>query len=170
MQHIETIELGSSQSSITFSSIPQDYDDLVVLHHCRRTSAVVDGDLFMTANATSNVYDTVRLGGTGSSAFSDSQTNSVMRVGVVPGANATANTFSNGLVYISNYTSSANKSVSIDSVMENNATASLQLLTANLIKITSALTTLEFTGSFDTGSTISLYGVTAGGYGTVTTS
>jgi len=170
MEHIETIELTASQSSITFSSIPQDYDDLIVLY-CVRSSSFL-GTNQDDINLKINTIDTtpVVLFGTGSGVGTGNFPN---EAGYAAGSNTTANTFSNNSLYIMNYKSSSNKSVSVDSVYENNGTNVILAIKSNNYAVTSAVTTLEFflsQGDIVSGSTFSLYGITAGGSGTVTTS
>ena len=172
MQHIETIELGSSQSSITFSSIPQDYDDLVLKISARSDRAAeVASQLDLLYNSSTANHSSVRLYGSGSSVGSTTDTRPF--AGIIPASASTTNTFSSETIYISNYTATQAKSISTDSVMENNATQSFQDLVAGLWNDTSAITSLEVVdvqANFVSGSTFSLYGVTAGGDGTVTTS
>jgi hypothetical protein len=90
------------------------------------------------------------------------------------GSGSTSNTFSNLSVYIPNYTGSTAKGVSIDSVTENNGTNAFQVIAAHLTNSTSAVTSIGFfsttSSSFLTGTTISLYGITKGSDGIVTTS
>jgi len=173
LTHIETIELGSSQASITFSSIPQDYDDLVLVHSIRtaRNNNVRD-QLVLSLNGSGSNFSVIKLDGNGSSA--GSQSYAVGRFAQVSTTNATSNTFGNGSLYISNYTASQNKSFSADSVSEDNGSTAYQSIYAGLWSNTSAVTSLSFVSAdaFDllSGSTASLYGVTAGGDGTVTTS
>ena len=77
-------------------------------------------------------------------------------------------------MYIPNYTGSTNKSISVDSVTENNATNNLMNIQAGLWSNTAAITSILFTsdtaGGFLAGSTISLYKITKGSDGIVTTS
>jgi len=172
MELIETVELASSASSITFSSIPQDYDDLMILVSARSTRTGANQDLFlMNPNATTGSFSQVILFGDGSTATSSQGTTNA--VGYLPTADTTSNTFGNIEVYISNYTSTGNKSISVDGATENNATNARQFIFACLSTLASAYTSIEMelnTSIFDTGSVFSLYGVTAGGDGTVTTS
>jgi hypothetical protein len=74
----------------------------------------------------------------------------------------TANTFGNTDIYIPNYAGSANKSVSVDTVEENNGTTARALLGAILWSNTAAITALGLTpvsGSFVQYSTATLYGI-----------
>jgi hypothetical protein len=61
----------------------------------------------------------------------------------------------------------------VDTVSENNATAAFQRIIAGLNNSTAAITSINFfpsSGNFVAGSTISLYGITKGSDGIVTTS
>jgi len=91
------------------------------------------------------------------------------------GSTSTANTFTNSSVYFPNYAGSTNKSMSFDLVMENNGTLAFQEIMAGLWSQTTAISSLTFTASGSgatlvAGSTISLYKITKGSDGIVTTS
>jgi hypothetical protein len=75
----------------------------------------------------------------------------------------TANTFSNGAVYIPNYAGSAHKSVSWDYVTENNSTTADQMILAGVWADTAAITSITLalpSGVFTQHSTASLYTIT----------
>jgi len=171
LTHIETIELGSSQASITFSSIPQDYDDLIIKVSTRNTNSTAGHRLGeIELNGSSANFSAVNLLGTGSAVATQTQySNLVFRAA---GGGTTANTFGNADIYISNYTASSSKSISSDSVYENNGTSVIleiiETLWSNSAAVTSVTLTLD-ADNFTADSTFSLYGVTAGGDGTVTT-
>ena len=70
--------------------------------------------------------------------------------------------FGNLEIYFPNYLTSAAKSYSVDSVVENNATAGMASLDAGLTSSTSAITAITLTpnsGSWVQYSTVYLYGV-----------
>jgi hypothetical protein len=93
--------------------------------------------------------------------------------GRVNGADSTSNTFASSSLYIPNYAGSNQKSSSLDDVAENNATASIQEIVAQLWADTAAITSITLTansGNFVVGSTVSLYGILKGSDGIVTTS
>jgi len=173
MEHIETIELTSSQSSITFSSIPQDYDDLIVLVSGRSDRSATSDGLKMELNSSSSNFSRVRLVGNGSSASTSSSSDNFVGQ-CLAASTSTSNTFGSTQIYISNYTLSQSKSISVEAVSENNSTTAFQELLALLWSNNSAITSISFvttnSANFVTGSIISLFGVTAGGSGTVTTS
>jgi hypothetical protein len=177
MTLIETKTLSSAAASIEFTSIPQDGTDLYLLTSLRDTAAIIGSAgarLIFNGNGTGSSRKS--LTGNASSATSDSESTIWVRYGQHPGANATANTFSNDSVYIPNYSGSTNKSVSADAVGENNASGSdsaYQVLTAGLWANTAPITSLQVQSnstSFAAGSTFSLYKITKGSDGIVTTS
>ena len=111
-----------------------------------------------------------RLYGSGSGVGSES--NTTTDVTLPTGAN-TANTFSNASIYFPNYASSNFKSISVDSVDENNGTAAYQWIDAGLWSVTSAITSVTLTSQTSTlaeFSSASLYGITAGSDGIVAVS
>ena len=157
---LEKITVGAAgASSVTFSGIPQTgYTDLVVKASSRITSGNFP-DVYISFNGSSANFTARNLFGSGSAAASDT----VARLfGYGEGSSQTANTFTNGELYIPNYTSANNKSFSVDSVAENNATQSYAHLIAGLWSQTAAITSITITPSsstFDQNSTFYLYGV-----------
>lgn len=151
--------LGSDTATVTFSSIPGTYDDLVLLVSARTTGNQAGVTLNfngVTANLSSRW-----LYGSGSAAASSSSS-SIFAFGI-PWSATTADTFGNLAAYIPNYAGSTNKSVSIDGTTENNATESYIGAIAGLWADTSAITSATLTpqnGSFVTGSSFYLYGIT----------
>jgi hypothetical protein len=141
---IATVTVGSGgASSIDFSSIPATYTDLCVYLSTRLT--VADNSLNLTINANTGSINNFRyLAGSGSAASSASRTSSNLYDSIISNRSTwTANTFDNQMVYIPNYTSSNNKSMSHDGVAENNATAAWAQLTAIMIADTNAITSLK---------------------------
>jgi hypothetical protein len=156
---IASVTVGSGgASTIAFSSIPQGYTDLKLIYSTR------DGDtggsaVYVTFNGLSTNRSMIILQGTGSATSSGTDT---VIYGRGTSGDRTANTFSNGEIYIPNYTSSNYKSVSIDSVEENNATAARTAFTAGLWSSTAAITSITLTPSvspFAQYSTATLYGI-----------
>ena len=151
-------------SSVTFSSIPATYTDLVVKMSARTASTTgiaVDNILAQFNGITTSVYSEKGLGGNGSSAYSQSFSRSVVGTGLADTSSATSNTFGNTELYIPNYTSSNYKSTSADGVTENNATGSWVEMDAGLFSNTSPITSITFSsnGNFVQYSTFYLYGI-----------
>jgi hypothetical protein len=174
MKLIESKTLGTAAASIEFTSIPQDGTDLVILASVRSDRAEVTDDASLKFNGSSANYSTRSLIGSGSVASSDNFAGITDRIGRFdfPATNYTSNTFGNFLVYIPNYSGSTAKSVSVDLVAENNGTEGVQRINAALWNDTAAITSILFDpiGNFVAGSIISLYKVTKGSDGIVTTS
>jgi hypothetical protein len=155
---IQTVTVGAGgAASIEFAAIPQDSSDLVIVWSFRCTTNNATGD--MTINGSTANFTRVNLYGTGNSVGSQTYTSSNIAAMQVENAD-TANTFSNGQLYISNYASSANKSMSVDSVTENNGTVAQSNLLALSWANTDAITTLQLrarSGDYAQYSTASLY-------------
>ena len=173
MKLIETKTLGTAAASIEFTSIPQTFTDLVCLISSRSNRAAVNDDLRIRLNGATTDLTSRVLNGDGSAAVSYSDT-TWDSLAIQSAASSTSNTFGNSQVYISDYRGATNKVISVDSVSENNATAATQRLAAGLWSNTAAITSVLFSPvlgtDFVAGTTISLYGITKGSDGIVTTS
>jgi hypothetical protein len=148
-------------ASVTFSSIPTTYTDLVVLVSCRSSQVGAFADYGqITFNGSSSTFSYKDVYGNGSSASSTGA--SVNTIFVYQGNAATASTFGNASIYIPNYTSANNKSFSIDSVVENNGTTGYDTLTAGLWSTTTAINSVGLapaSGTWLQHSTFTLYGI-----------
>ena len=156
---IEANTLGSSAASVTFSSIPQTYTDLLVLVSARG-DAGGQRDCYISFNGSTSNF-TNKLIEMSNNLVSSAST--ARYIGPVSGTTTTANVFSNAAIYIPNYTGSTYKSFSGNFVAENNAQATNAItLTAQLWSDTAAITSVGFApsnGSFIQYSTFYLYGI-----------
>jgi len=158
MQLIETVEVGSGgAASIEFTSIPQDGVDLMLVLSARASAILTQ--LRFNGDTTDANYSRLTLRGNGSTASSFSSDGSYTLL--ASSTSQTSNTFGNGSAYISNYTSTANKSISIDTVNENNATAADAYLWAYSYSTSSPITSLSIVGSLEQYSTASLHTISA---------
>jgi hypothetical protein len=160
---IQAVTVPSAQAAIEFTSIPSTYTDLVVVGSCRTARANATDETTLTFNGSTSGYSWRLLFGNGSSAGSASGSSDVAIYGIqVNGNNSTASTFGNFQIYIPNYAGSANKSVSIEAVAEDNASTAFMKMVAGLWSNTAAITSLKLsgqTGNFQTNSTAYLYGI-----------
>lgn len=169
MVAIATTTVGSGgASSIDFTSIPATYTDLkiVISGRTNRSDGILYDNLKLQFNGNTASYSTRLLYGLGSTAASITSGNSAFIEYIYASSNsATASTFGNTEIYIPNYTStSANKSVSIDSVSESNGTNTILGPAAGLWSNTSAITSITISGqsqNFVQYSTATLYGISA---------
>jgi hypothetical protein len=160
---IEAKTLGTAVASVTFSSIPGTYTDLIVKYSGRQGSENAHNIRFNGDSG--NNYTYLMLGGDGvnnpSSGGASGVANIISR-GINPGS-STSNTFGNTEMYIPNYANiSFNKSVSVDGVNETNGTEIYMSVVAGLWSNTSAITSIEILardGNLAVGSTFYLYGI-----------
>lgn len=151
-----------SVSSIDFTSIPGTYTDLVLKLSTRQSRSEVASNIGIQFNSSSSNLSSRYLIGTGSAATSTAFGSTIL-FGNSTAATATASTFANSEVYIPNYAGSTNKSVSADSVTENNASNANAILSAGLWSDTAAITSISIVSlssdNFVQYSTAYLYGI-----------
>jgi hypothetical protein len=166
--HIQTVELTSAQASIVLTGIPQDYTDLIIQISARSLrSSTVDDAVSVKLNGTTANFTNRVLQGDGSAVQSATGFfGQGFFLASCAGAGATANTFGSATVYIPNYISAANKSISSETTTENNGTASTATIIAGVWANTAPVTNIVFDNfsgtNFIAGTSISLYGVRRG--------
>ena len=158
--------LGSSAASVTFSSIPATYTDLVLRWSARTNLGAQTGQGYITLSGdTASNYSHRTVHGNGSTASSlNSSSLGYLRIQYAyTGADPTADVFANGELYIPNYTGSANKPLSVSVVTENNDTTAYAEANAGLWRNSSAVSSIKleetFGSSFVSGSSFFLYGI-----------
>lgn len=147
-------------ASVTFSSIPATYTDLVIKISARTTFAqVYDWANIRFNGSTTGFTGRILYGDGATAAASVSAANGP----IINGNNATANTFGNSEVYIPNYTSANFKSLSSDGANETNNSTAYLSLNADLWSNTAAITSVNITpnsgSSLTQYSTFTLYGI-----------
>lgn len=155
-------------ASIDFTSIPSTYTDLCVYLSGRSTASFTRRILRLRFNnsSTASDYTGRDLVGSGSAASSGVQNagdSTYIQIFDLPAANATANTFGNIMIYVPNYANtSIYKSISVDSVAEDNATAAYMSLLAGRYNQNTAISQINLlpdSGNFAQYSTAYLYGI-----------
>jgi hypothetical protein len=161
---IEAKTLSSSSSaSITFSSIPQTYTDLLLKISAKSTATRTASGANIEFNGSSSNFSGIRVYADGSTTGAYSSGN--FAVAVVGTQTAANNTFCNGDIYITNYTNGNYKSYYADNVTENSAADAIQDFVAGLWSNTAAITSItiktDTPGSeyLASGSTFYLYGI-----------
>jgi len=162
---IQTQTLASTASTITFSSIPQTYTDLLLVFSEATSRANAIDQININFNGvTTSTYTSRVLYGTGTGQGGETLTTTFMYC-YANGGSQTANTFGSIQAYISNYASTtANKSASIEAVSENNASSGgWQNIVAGSWASTAAITSIALTPlngpNWNVGCTASLYGI-----------
>jgi hypothetical protein len=163
---IATVEVGSGgAANIEFTSIPGTYTDLVIKFSIRDSrDSQGPGYLHLKFNDNTSSYSSrfLNTGTDDGSVTTQSRTDDYASFAINTDF-STANTFGNGELYIPNYASSNNKSVSIDSVSETNHAfnAAVRNITAFLWSNSAAITKITLYGdsNFKQYSTATLYGI-----------
>ena len=146
-------------SAITFNNIPQNYTDLLIKVSARDDrSGYAINNLNITFNSASTTYTGKQIyyANSGSAASSNNY------YGSVPSPVDTANVFSSNDIYIPNYTSSNQKSFSIDDASEGNSTYFSVGFSAGLWNRTSTISQITLSpisANFVQHSTATLYGI-----------
>jgi len=157
--------LTSNTASVSFTSLPSTYTDLLVRASVRSTSAGTDWmDIQFNSNAT-NYSDRYLLAqGTSASSGNDSYGNpKIYRTNICNSGN-TSNTFSSTEIYIPSYNASQSKPVSVFSVEENNSATTYSIVAiAALWNVNTAISSIVLTSdngaNFVSGSSFYLYGI-----------
>lgn len=158
---IASVTLGTTTATVTFSSIPQTYTDLVISYE--GTSAATNGGLRFNSDTASN-YSFQRFFGEGAGgvASADGAINATY-AGIMIGSTGRTNAVAN----IMNYSNTTTYKSTISTGLTNSADATkynVSFLTGNW-RSTSAITSvsvLSNSGNFSVGSTFNLYGILAG--------
>lgn len=159
MTPIATITLAASASSVTFSSIPQTYTDLVlVASPC--STGTSQPDVYMQVNGSSTSYSRTRAGGNGSTVFSTNITGETFWV-LGPMEQLAGST--TNICNLMSYSNTTTFKVML------NRSADAEIATQAMIQLwsnTSAISSIYLypepaKGNFDTGSTFTIYGIKA---------
>lgn len=161
MTLVQSVTVGAGgAASIEWTGIPQTGKDLLCFLNVRGSTTAFR--LFIRVNGdTGSTYSYQDLNGTGTAtaATSGSLINTAW-AWVSNRSDSTASTFSNGRLYIPNYTSSVAKQIINDGVSENSAALAYQGISAGSWSGTSAVTSFAIapqTGTFAQYSIASLY-------------
>lgn len=161
---LATQTLGSAAASVTFSSIPQGYTDLVVVAQVKGATAT--GDLVYRFNGdTGSNYSRTALYGTGSAAGS-ARSSSTTYISDYYGYPTTAANATD-IIHLMNYSNTTtNKTV----LARNNGPDGTEAI-VGLWRSTAAITSIEFfitssASNIATGSTFTIYGIAAQAIGT----
>lgn len=161
---IATQTLGSNTATVTFSSIPSTYTDLVLVCFVRGTYTGGGSVTLLNYfnNDTTALYSNTMIQGNGSAASSSRQSGQNFgRLGEIASANTTAGVFSTVISHIQNYSNATTFKSNL--VRHDNAALNTQAW-VNLYRSTSAISRLDIQCSANdivSGSTFTLYGIKA---------
>jgi hypothetical protein len=161
-EKIDTVTLSSTTTTITFSSIPSTYTDLLIIARLKVTNAgTVVGELLRLNNDSTTNYSLTRLQGDGTSASSSRQSS---QAGIEIYSGAASSHFLMTKINIFSYAGNTNKTMLIEGTYDANTgnTSSTVINEVGLWRNTSAINRFDFGFNGDTfaiGSTVTLYGI-----------
>jgi hypothetical protein len=169
---IQTVTLGSTQSSIDFTNIPQVYDHLVILCNTRRDSASGTGSGQIQFNSDTNAnYRHLQMASNGNASGSPSPSTqsysyNTSRLEMFNCGNSsdTANSFPQNTIYVWNYSDNTNlKFVNSHGSQFNTSGWCYQTMYSGYWQVNNAINSIKMFptsgASFVAGSTASLYGI-----------
>lgn len=178
MYLIQHVDITSATSiEIALLNIPQNYTDLVLKISARNTSAGIEGSYIKPNNVAVGTNQTEKriIGDSGS--LSSNIRSYISGGGTAGATNTTANTFASTTVTIPSYTTARPKVFSTESSTENMNAAigtSYQVIYSSVWNDTAPITSLYLISSasnnYAVGTTVSLYGISAGSDGSTTVS
>jgi hypothetical protein len=158
---IATNTLGSAASSVTFSSIPGTYTDLVLVANVGCSSASQRAGWRVNSDTGSNYSRTI-LVGTGSSTASDRESNATAAYGIFDATNGVPTTLTGN--FITQFQNYSNATTYKTALTRYNDAGGGTGVSVQLWRSTSAITSITFVlsgGNWIANSTFSLYGIAA---------
>jgi len=153
---------GSSQT-ITFTNIPQIYQDLLLVTSIRSSTSATTDSILVQFNSTTSIYSDTDLYGNGSSASSSRGSNTYgMFAGYCAANTATSSIFGSHQTHILDYANTSAYKTTINRASADLNGSGYSVLTAGLARTTSAITTVTVfpaSANMIIGSTATLYGV-----------
>jgi hypothetical protein len=159
-EKIASTTLGSTASTVTFSSIPATYTDLVLISNVKASGGNCYPYIRLNSDTGTN-YSYTYMSGTGSSALSGRASNTAVNFMYGYSYATTANNNFNSLIQVMNYSNTTTNKTMLS--RSNNAENSSDT-GVGLWRNTAAVTTVTMVGNsndFAAGSTFTLYGIKA---------
>ena len=154
---IQTTTLGSNQATVTLSSIPSTYTDIILVVNAKWTTTT--GNAYVRVNGdTATNYSFTRLSGNGTTAASGRGASQTSLLNIFDAENPTTT----GGVYIFQFNNYANTSVYKTLLSRTNQASDSVKAYASLWRSTSAINSISFTmdsANMATGSMLTLYGI-----------
>jgi hypothetical protein len=150
---LATVTLASASASVTFSSIPATYRDLILVMNYGQVDSTFAGKVYLNADTTGANYTRVMMAGNGSSTSSNANGGSI-RWEVTGTANKQA------IIQIMDYSATDKHKTAL--VRSGDSSTSVEASAnrwANTAAVTSVL--VQFGTNLTAGSTLNLFGVIA---------
>ena len=158
--------LGSNTASVTFSSIPSTYTDLIIKTSTRNSTTSSNVNINFNNDSGTTRWSILYLRGSSTTLVSTRSfgSNDAYIINATTSSGNYTSTFSNDEIYIPNYSTSSVKQISTLSTRLGSATATgLNTNTAGYYNTASVISTINLLPSggvnFQTGSSFYLYGI-----------
>jgi hypothetical protein len=157
---IATQTLGTAAATVTFSSIPSTYTDLVLISSPANNTS--ESLYFRINGDTGSSYSTTYMTGNGTAASSARQaSNTTGILAGAPNVGLSSTVYGTSIIQVMNYSNATTYKTALCrwglASAETNATVGLWRSTAAITSVT----LLVVSGTFSVGSTFSLYGIKA---------
>ena len=162
---IATTTLGSNSSTITFTSIPSTYTDIILVLHSKSANSINNDGLSITVgngslDTGSNYSSTLVYNNNAGSTFSYRFSNSTScEIGLI------YDTYSPAIIHFQNYSNTTTYKTFLGRTGSPGGSTSVIRQTAGLWRSTAAINTIRLTHGgqeFISGTTATLYGIAAG--------
>lgn len=160
---IATTTLSTAASTVSFTSIPNTFTDLILIANARANTSGTSTSVYFTTNITGTNYSTTWLVGYGSSVASGRYSNLGQGyLGYVPGGSTNSSSRGTLIAHFMNY---ANTNIFKTTLSRGDVAEAETAAYVNLIRGTSAISTITLGegggNQFVAGSTFTLYGIKA---------
>ena len=156
---------NSVSGGVTFTNIPQNYQDLMVVMYARDTTSASNSPIYFQNfngdNGASTYSNTFLLGNGSSASSSRTSSTTSMTAMQVPSASATSGIFGTAQIHILNYANASTyKTVLSRNAYDLNGSGGT-ILSVGLWRNTAALTSFSIypQTAFATGTTVELFGI-----------
>ena len=157
------VQVGTPVNSIFFSSIPQNYQDLVLIAYGRNVNDIIEGADITFNRISQNAYSTTYVTGDGSSASSSRVTN-FGAITFLDITRSTSNIYAMAELHINSYSLNSKwKTILGKSASDQNGSGNTKFFSSSL-RFDSPITSLTITkggNGFAYGSNFALYAVRA---------
>ena len=155
---IATNTLATNQTSVTFSSIPSTYTDLIIVFNGGIVASGFTGRMNFNGDTSANYSQTDFWGTTG--LLSSRLTNQTYNTAIGRNSSSSLALNDNSIIHIMNY---SNSTTYKSSLMRQNTAATYTFLCCGVWRSTAAINQIVFaqSTSFLAGSTFTLYGIAA---------
>ena len=156
--------LSGASANVTFSNLPQNYTDLVLIMNGQSTQATTYDNLIIQFNGdTGSNYSRTRLNGFSGGAVSERSTNATSHlIGPITGTSFSSSIFSSSITHIQNY---SNSSTNKTAIYRSNSNDGYVQAGASLWRNTNAITSITIqtlSGSnLAANCTFTIYGIEA---------